>query len=88
MERKVPLYEVIPDNTTIELLGRYQECTRRIWHLFPTDPLGDDCPAHFLIDRLEAILDQGLLAPKPPDQGFPVPAKPNLWARLKKRLRS
>ncbi len=47
------------------LLDRYQQCARRIWQLFPEDPLGDD-PAHCWIERLEAILDRGLLAPSLP----------------------
>lgn len=44
------------------LLDRYAKCAWRIWELFPGDPLGDD-GAHFPIERLEALLDRGLLAP-------------------------
>ena len=39
---------------------RYVRCAERIWALFPKDPLGDD-PAHAWIERLEALLDRGLL---------------------------
>lgn len=50
--------------TAPDLVGRYQECARRIWALFEFDPLPDDDPAHFWIDRLEVILDRELLMPK------------------------
>jgi len=52
--------------TSLGLLGRYQACAVRIWGLFPSDPLPDDDPAHFWIDRLESILDRELLAVKEP----------------------
>jgi hypothetical protein len=44
------------------ILDRYRQCALRIWKLFPSDPL-DNHPAHFYIERLEALLDLGLLAP-------------------------
>jgi hypothetical protein len=36
-------------------------CAQRIWGLFPSDPIPDDERAHFWIERLESILDHGLL---------------------------
>jgi len=47
-----------------KLIARYQQCVYRIWDLFPNDPLPDGDPAHFLCERLESILDRGLLVPK------------------------
>jgi hypothetical protein len=44
-----------------ELVQRYQKCALRIFELFDTDPLPSKCKAHFYIERLEAILDAGLL---------------------------
>lgn len=46
-----------------DVLDRYQRAFLRLWELFPSDPLGDD-PAHFYIERLEALLDKGLLVPR------------------------
>lgn len=43
------------------LVQRYEVCALRIWELFPTDPLSSDDPAQFWIERLESILDRGLL---------------------------
>ncbi len=43
------------------LIVRYQECVRRIWANFPDDPLPADDPAHFWIDRFEALLDRKLI---------------------------
>jgi hypothetical protein len=60
---EVMLDEVIPGNNAPEVLNRYQNCAQRIWELFEEDPLGNSS-AHFLIERLEALLDQGLLVPK------------------------
>ena len=53
----------VPDRVP-DLAKRYQECARRIWHLFPFDPLPVDDPAHFWIERLESILDHDLLEGK------------------------
>lgn len=46
-----------------DLINRYQAVAIRIWGLFPHDPLSENNPAQFYIERLEAILDEGLLAP-------------------------
>ncbi len=46
------------------LIQRYQACVYKIWDLFPSDPLPEDDPAHFLIERLESILDRKLLQPR------------------------
>ncbi len=54
------------DDGDLRILKRYQRCAVRLWELFPTDPLGDD-PAHFYLERLEALLDRGLLAPQRSD---------------------
>lgn len=48
-----------------DLIKRYQAVAIRIWEIFPSDPLGDS-PAHFWIERLEAIVDKGLLVPSAP----------------------
>lgn len=48
------------------LVARYQACTMRLWEMFPRDPLPFDCVAQAWIERLEALLDHGLLQPVPP----------------------
>jgi hypothetical protein len=47
------------------MLARYQNCVHRILNLFPSDPLPAQCQAHALVQRLEALLNLGLLIPKP-----------------------
>jgi len=54
---------ISPEMERGDLLQRYQACAIRIWKLFPHDPLPDDDPAHFWIERLESILDRGLIIP-------------------------
>jgi hypothetical protein len=44
-----------------ELITRYERCALRIWELFPSDPLPPDDLAHFWIERLESMLNRGLL---------------------------
>ncbi len=66
----------LPSETTVsdqdasqQLIARYQACALRILELFAGDPLGDH-PAHTCgVERLEAILDLGLLTP---GEGEPV----------------
>lgn len=48
----------------VALLLRYQRCVERLLGLFPHDPLPDACPAQSYVERLEALLDLNLLAPK------------------------
>lgn len=50
------------DRTTVG--KRYGECALRIWKMFEKDPLPDGHKAHFYIERLEALLDLGLIGPK------------------------
>lgn len=47
-----------------DLVKRYQACTLRIWRLFPSDCLPADDQSHFWVERLESILDHGLLISK------------------------
>ena len=49
--------------TDKQLLERYRTIAYRIWELYDSDPLGDG-HARFMTDRLEAILDRGLLVPR------------------------
>lgn len=42
---------------------RYMTCAERVWDLFDQDPLPADCAAQTWIERLEALLEHGLLAP-------------------------
>jgi hypothetical protein len=59
-----PIVRPEPDSGSA-LIARYQKCVYRILDLFGTrDPLPPNDPAHFLVERLESILDRGLLAPK------------------------
>jgi hypothetical protein len=57
------------------LQDRYQTCAQRIWRLFPKDPLPSSCPAQSWVERLEALLDRGMLQPRPPLKlpGIPCP---------------
>jgi hypothetical protein len=59
--------ELLEDGATpryeVDVLRRYQRCAMRIWDLFEHDPLPHDDPAHFFLERLESILDRGLLVP-------------------------
>jgi hypothetical protein len=48
----------------MDLIKRYQACAYRIWELFPADPLPEEDMSHFMIERLESILNRGLLVPK------------------------
>jgi hypothetical protein len=48
------------------LIERYQRCAARIWEMFPADPLPNDDPAQGYIQRLESLLDRGLLAARQP----------------------
>jgi hypothetical protein len=41
-----------------QLVARYQACAEAIWKLFDSPP---NTPSHFWIDRLEALLRNGLL---------------------------
>jgi len=45
------------------LKDRYMTCAKRIWALFPNDPLPAACAAQSWIERLEALLDRNLLRP-------------------------
>lgn len=47
---------------SLDTLERYQRCAERVWKLFDVDPLGDQSAAQSWVDRLEAILDGGMLA--------------------------
>ena len=47
----------------VTALSRYNKCVNKLWALFPEDPLGEDCSAHFLIERLEALIEKNLLVP-------------------------
>jgi hypothetical protein len=58
------------------LIERYQHCTQRLWQLFPRDPLPADDPAQGWIQRLEALLNRGLLAPLAPRPTYSIPALP------------
>lgn len=44
------------------LIERYQRCAEKLWELFPKDPIGNST-AQSSIERLEAIIDRGLLVP-------------------------
>lgn len=48
-----------------ELLKRYQRCAERLWRMFARDPLPDDHPAQSWLERLEALLELGLVGPVP-----------------------
>lgn len=45
----------------VELLERYQRCVSQIWDMFDKDPLPDDHPAQAWIERLEALIELGLI---------------------------
>jgi hypothetical protein len=70
--------------TDQQLLARYRACAYRIFELFgERDPL-DDYDVQFATDRLEALLDQGMLLPKP---AKPVePELPPLPERLSAQI--
>jgi len=51
-----------PHSATGQVVARYQQCVHRILAMFDGDPLGEH-PAHYLIERLEALLDRGLIGP-------------------------
>jgi hypothetical protein len=55
-----------------KLLLRYQRCANKIWELFPKDPLPDGHPAQGALERLEAIVELGLLQSKPPADFCPT----------------
>lgn len=42
-------------------VARYQACAQRLWAMFPQDPLPPDHPAQGWLERLEALLDHGML---------------------------
>lgn len=44
-------------------ISRYQRCVQRIWDMFPCDPLPADL-AQLYVERLEALLDLGLIGPR------------------------
>lgn len=46
-----------------DLVVRYHACVHQLMGLFPRDPLPSNEKAYWLIDRLEALLRHGLLAP-------------------------
>lgn len=45
------------------LIARYQACAQRFWEMFSQDPLPDAHPAQAWIERLEALLNLGMLGP-------------------------
>ena len=49
----------------IKLVERYQQCVSKLLTLFPFDPLVES-PAHFYIERLEALVKRKLLIPNLP----------------------
>jgi hypothetical protein len=50
--------------TAIDALERYERAAKKIWTLFPADPLPNPESAHLFIERLEAIIERGLLVPR------------------------
>jgi transcriptional regulator with XRE-family HTH domain len=50
------------DDDSGATIDRYTRAAARVWSLFDSDPLGPDSKAESYIDRLEALLDRGLLA--------------------------
>ncbi len=73
---------VYENSTSSSLVGKYQALALRIWKLFPEDPL-PNCTVHFWPERLEALLDRGLLlaaqGPFQPTEAFEV------WERSYRR---
>jgi hypothetical protein len=49
----------------LTVIERYQKCTSKLFDLFESDPLGNH-PAHFYIQRLEALIGLNLLRPVQP----------------------
>lgn len=45
------------------LVARYQACAQRLWAMFPRDPLPSNHPAQAWVERLEALLNHGMLGP-------------------------
>lgn len=54
------------------ILERYQRCVSQLLNLFPSDPLGDS-PAHYYIERLEALIEKQLLTPVVEDRISTIP---------------
>lgn len=50
-----------PDDA--DALKRYQQCVGRILAWFPNDPLPENNSAHFLVERLEALVSERLISP-------------------------
>jgi len=46
----------------VALVERYQQCVSALLSMFESDPLGDS-PAHFYIERLEALIERKLIGP-------------------------
>jgi hypothetical protein len=61
-ENRLPLTRLDILRLVVE---RYQQCVSKLLTLFPFDPLGES-PAHFYIERLEALIDRKLLIPNLP----------------------
>ena len=49
----------------VALVERYQQCVSALLSMFESDPLGDS-PAHFYIERLEALIERKLIGPVQP----------------------
>ena len=49
--------------TESALLLRYRRCVERLLAQFPRDPLPDDCDAQGFVERLEVLIDRGLIGP-------------------------
>jgi hypothetical protein len=62
LTQPMPSYAIVCSDS--DLLKRYRICAVKIWDMFPTDPLGDS-PTRFMCDRLEELIERGLIAPIP-----------------------